>query len=93
MQTVILSIEILAIYLLFREGMLLGWFRIVGANLFDMAFSKQWSRYLQKPLWDCYVCMSSFWTIILTLDFDVKQILLVCGLNFLITKAFDIDED
>lgn len=89
----ILSIEILAIYVLLQQGMILGWFRIIMANIFDLMFEKKWSRYLQKPLWDCFTCMSSVWTIILTLSFNIRLMLIVCGLNFIIEKSLNLEDE
>lgn len=88
-HAIILSLEITALYILFQQGMLLGWFRIIMASLFDGVFGLQWSRYLQKPIWDCLACMASIWTIILTLDFDLKLIMIVCGINTIISKFLD----
>lgn len=90
-RAIILSLTITAIYMLFQQGMLLGWFRIMIANLFDRLLDKNWSRYLQKPLWDCLTCMSSVWTIVLTLSFNWKLILLVCGINTLIDKFLNYE--
>lgn len=88
-QAIILSLEITAIYVVFQQGMILGWFRIIVANLFDRAFGLQWSRYIQKPLWDCLACMSLLWTVLLTQGFDLKLILVVCGINTIIDKFLD----
>jgi len=87
-NALILSIQILAIYILFSQGMLLGSVRIYTANKFDSWFGLKASRYIQKPLWDCFPCMASVWTIVLTHDFSIGMILLVCGINFLIQETF-----
>lgn len=87
---IILSLQITAIYIVFQQGMLLGWFRIALANDFDKTIGKKWSRYIQKPLWDCLPCMASVWTIILMHDFDLGMILLVCGLNVIINKILEL---
>ena len=90
-QAVILSLQITAIYIVFQQGMLLGWVRIVTANLLDNLLDIRISRYIQKPLWDCLMCMSSIWTIALTRSFDIKLILVVCGINCLIEKYLDYE--
>ena len=86
----VISLQILCIYALFQEGMILGWLRIWAANHFDKLGGKT-SRYIQKPLWDCFVCMSSFWTIVLTFSFDLKLIMVVCGINTLLDKYMDYE--
>lgn len=86
-----ISLIILGIYVCFRQGMILGWVRIAVANKLDRWAGIKWSRYVQKPLWDCLPCMASVWTIVLTWQVNMWQILAVCGLNFLISKAF-LDE-
>lgn len=79
-----ISLQITAIYMLFQPGMLLGWLRIFIANGLDKYLGKKPSMYLQKPLWECLICMSSVWTIILSQDIDLELILIVCGINTLI---------
>lgn len=85
-QALVLSIQIIGIKICFSEGMIMGWFMIGTANLLDKIFGLKVSKYIQKPLWDCFVCMASFWVIILSWSFDIKMILLVCGLNLIIDK-------
>lgn len=87
----ILSLQITAVYIVFRQGMLLGWFRIMMANVLDKRFGMLRSRYIQKPLWDCLPCMASVWTIILMWKIDVRMILLVCGMNVIINKFLDYE--
>jgi hypothetical protein len=103
------SLVIVAIYSLLKQGMLLGWVRILGANFIDWLFlwmhennrpgssrstaaAQRWSMYVQKPLWSCLTCMASVWTILLSWSFNVKLILLVCGINAIIDKLIG-DED
>ncbi|MEX6689211.1 hypothetical protein QTN47_17005 [Danxiaibacter flavus] len=50
-------------YMLFKQGMLLGRIRIASANFLDKIFDWKTSRVVQKPLWDCLICMSSIWTV------------------------------
>lgn len=90
-QAAILSLQITAIYIVFQQGMFLGWLRIAMANVFDKLLGKKRSRYFQKPLFDCLPCMASVWTIILMWHFDVRMILAVCGLNIIIDKFLDYE--
>ncbi len=83
-KAITISLQIAAIYILFQQEMLLGKIRIFCANFLDRKFSLSLSRQVQKPLWDCFTCMASVWTIILTRSFDLKLILLVCGINWVL---------
>jgi hypothetical protein len=90
-RAVILSLQITAIYMLFQEGMILGWLRIKVANALDRRFGLVSSKYIQKPVWDCLTCMAGIWTIVLTLSFNWKLILAVCGMNSLIDKLLSYE--
>ena len=98
-QAIILSLKITAIHILFSQGMLLGWFRIECANFFDERFGKKWSRYIQKPLWDCMSCMASLWTLILTfggikgIGYTISIMLIVCAINAIIEKFLDYEDN
>ncbi len=83
-EAIILSFQIAAIYAITKPGMILGTLTIWLANRLDYTVGLKWSKIIQKPLWDCYTCMSGVWTIVLTMQVDIWMILLVCGLNFLI---------
>jgi hypothetical protein len=92
-KVVILSLMITAVYTLFQEGNLLSPVRIWGANILDRSFGLKWSRYIQKPLWDCLPCMASVWGILLSWSFDVRLLLAVCGVNVIVSRfVFDDDE-
>lgn len=90
-QAIILSLQITCIYQLFQQGMLLGWFRIEVANVLDGKLGLKASLYVQKPVWDCLICMASLWTCILTFSFDLKLMLVVCGINTLIDKLLSYE--
>lgn len=97
-QAIILSLQITAIYTLFQQGMLLGKVRIGFANIIDKAFGLRASRVIQKPLFDCLICMSGIWTVLLTLQvdqpfitIDLPLILTVCGINVLIDKIISYE--
>jgi hypothetical protein len=81
---IILSLQIFAIRILFLEGMIFGWIRIIVANLLDWLCGLKWSQYIQKPIWSCFPCMASIWTILLSWSFDLRMILMVCSINFII---------
>lgn len=52
------------------------------------------NKYIKKPLFDCPMCMSSFWTLMYWLymgapicDITFVMMLVVCGINTLLTSA------
>lgn len=85
-NAIILSLQICGIKVCFMEGMILGWLRIFIANFLDLVAGRKWSKIIQKPLFECYACMAGLWTVILTWSFDIKMILLVCGINYITDK-------
>lgn len=89
---VILSLIITANYKLFADGNALSGMRVWFANQLDSTVGRRWSRIIQKPLWDCLPCMASFWTIVLTLSFNVPLMLAVCGLNTIIERWLSEDD-
>jgi hypothetical protein len=93
MDFLYLSLIITAIYTLFSEGNALSWLRVWCANQLDLCFGLKMSKYIQKPLWDCLPCMASIWGIVLTWSFDVKLLLIVCGLNVIIDKILSYGND
>ena len=96
-QIAVFSLIITGIYTSFQEGNIFSFIRVFYANIFDKAFGRKASRYIQKPLWDCLPCMGSIWTILLswivtenvTWRIDVLLILAVCGLNLIIDRIID----
>ncbi len=85
-QALILSLQITAIHICFSEGNIFSFIRVWFANRLDNALGKKRSKYVQQPLWGCPVCMASFWTIALTMNFNLWLILCVCGFNVIISR-------
>lgn len=71
--------------------MLFGPVHIAVANFLDKKLPAKVSRKIQMPLWDCLICMSGIWTIILTKEVDVPLIMTVCGINALIDKILNYE--
>lgn len=92
-EALYISLQILALHILFRQGNLLFPVRRVTANILDRYIGVRYSRYVQKPLWDCLPCMASVWTIALTLSFDIPLILAVCGCNTLLELIIPAEDD
>ncbi len=90
---VLLSIQILAIHLLFNKSPIGMPVKIAFANMFDKLFGKKASKIIQSPLWDCFICMSSVWTILLSWSVDPLLIIAVCGVNIIINKLIDPDAE
>lgn len=84
----IVSIKIAAIYICFRPSMIFGFVRSYYGQAFDELCEPNYklSKILQKPLWDCVTCMSSFWTIIITGTFEINSVLVICFFNYLLSK-------
>jgi hypothetical protein len=91
-KAITISLQITAIFVLFQQGSLFGFVRIKGAQLLAKYFDNVKSIYIQKPIWECLCCMSSFWTIVLTWSFDIRLLLCVCGCNCIIYNLFFNDE-
>lgn len=93
----ITSLEILAIYMIW--GKMLERQRAFVATMFDKWFGLKMSKYIQAPLWDCYICMSSVWTIVLMIGSIHNPLhlfeyaLTVCGISTIINYAFLIDHE
>lgn len=80
-----ISLICIAVHALFWEGMILY---KLGRSIKILLSAYTFTSKLQKPLFDCLICMSSFWTIIsyfiLFGNLDLKLIplmLVVCGIN------------
>lgn len=82
---------ITGIHVAFQTGNVLSFVRIAVANALDKAVGKKWSRYIQKPLWDCLPCMASVWVLVLSQHVDLGVTLAVCGLNAVIERLITHD--
>ncbi len=92
-QALTISLLNLAIFVLLSEGYVLHKVNITLSNLLDKVFGLKWGAFIQTPLYECFVCMSSFWTIVWWFVFGngfswmlPVIVLLVCAVSFLIEK-------
>lgn len=92
-EAIYISLQILALHILFRQGNLLFSLRRATANVLDRYTGLTASRYIQKPLWDCLPCMASVWTITLTFSLDIPLILAVCGCNTLLELLIPAEDE
>lgn len=83
---VALSLMITGVHLAFQQGNVLSPIRVWCANQLDKRVGQKRSRIIQKPLWDCLVCMSSIWTL-LFYGFHPLTVIAVAGLNAIIENA------
>lgn len=91
-KIIITSLIITAIHIAFKPGNVLSFLRVWIANGLDIIVGMKWSKYVQKPLWDCLPCMASVWTVVITGRFDVILICAVCGLNVIIGRLIEREE-
>ncbi len=97
LQSLQYSLIIIAIYMCYQQDMILYYPRLVLEVLVDFTYNTPLYDYLRKPLYDCVVCMSSVYTILLwfvkdhqPLSMDlVWTIFMVAGLNTLAGPFID----
>jgi len=91
LATVIISLISTGFHIATRDDFVLAVPRAKVQSFMDRIFGKKLSFQLQKPIFECSICMSSFWTIILFWFFGINilylplLILAVCTLNTIIT--------
>ncbi len=95
---VVVSLMITGVFIAFQQGNVFSFIRVWCANQLDKALGLKWSRYVQKPLWDCLPCMASVWGVAFGFVFlsdwrIIIVVLAVCGLNALFAKAFFEEEE
>ncbi len=84
------SLKVTAIHVSCREGMIFFRPRVaLGVLLYRMKL-----RILEKPLYDCLVCMSGFWGLVFWLIdgmnyHPVEVILIVAGINALFDQVIE----
>ncbi len=89
-----ISLLNLGIFILLSEGYVLHKINIALSNFTDKVFGLKWAAIIQEPLYQCYVCMSSVWTIVwwfvLGNGFSFRlfiTMLLVCGISYFIERV------
>jgi hypothetical protein len=98
MTALSISLCILAVYSCTREGMLFARPRAAVQTFLDRVFGCSLSEWLAKPLFGCYVCMSSVWGVFFCWVFGVPPadwvvtVLTVCGINTLFSLLLKNNE-
>lgn len=99
LQLIEISLICTGIHVCFLDGMVFYRFRLCDIvmnayqNIYPSCTVKQYKlvdsimTWISKPLYDCLPCMASFWTIVLMQKFDLKSILIVCGMNAIISSV------
>lgn len=86
-----ISLIITSIHVCMGDGMILQEVRIRIQNVLDKYCTPNLSKNIQKPLFSCLICMSSFWGFIgcvyfkIPMNHCVESILIVCGVNTIIS--------
>lgn len=93
LHMILLALIITGIHVVFLEGNVLSFVRVWSANRLDRYIGLKWSRYVQKPLWDCLPCMASVWGMLLSWSVDVLLLLAVCGLLAIIDKFLNYGQE
>lgn len=92
-QAITISLKILAVYVVLSEGYALHFVKRNVQEAFDWFFGMRISAVITSPLFNCYVCMSSFWTVIFGFIWSATlfhTMLLVLAFNFIIATFYEI---
>lgn len=92
-EAITISLKILAVYVVLSEGYAMHFIKRNVQELFDWLFGMKLSAVITTPMFNCYVCMSSVWTVVFgfvwsTVLFD--KMLLVLAFNFIIATFYEI---
>ena len=92
-----ISLLNLGIFILLSEGYVFHKINIALSNFTDKVFGLKWAAIIQEPLYQCYVCMSSLWTIVWWFVFGngfslviIPEMLLVCGISYFIERVLTV---
>jgi hypothetical protein len=92
-ESFIIAFAVLAVYTCFQDGMIFSFIRIKMANEWDQLLGQSTSKIIQKPLWDCLVCMTFWWggAIALFAGYSFISVVVAMGMNAVIDKFLDYD--
>ena len=76
LQLIEISLICTGIHVCFMEGMI----------LYKLRIDRYLPEWVVKPLYDCLPCMASFWSIVLLWRVDIKAMLIICGINAIISS-------
>lgn len=92
-ECITISLKIAAIYIVFSEGYALHFVRRNVQELFNWLFGMRAAAVITTPLFTCYVCMSSFWTLVFGFEISMAifdKMLLVLAFNFIISIIYEL---
>lgn len=81
LQLIEISLICTGIHVCFFDGMIFG------------QLGNRMEAWYYKPLAMCLPCMASVWTIVLTQSVNIKDILIVCGMNAIIASVLQFLEN
>ena len=91
-EAIIISLKILAVYIVLSEGYALHFVKRNVQDLFDWLFGMKESAVITEPIFNCYVCMSSVWTVVFGFNWDIialgNKMLLVMACNYAICNIY-----
>ena len=92
-EAFIIAFAVLAVYTCFEDGMILSFIRINLANDWVKLFGQKTSKLIQKPLWDCLVCMTFWWggALALFAELNFINVIVAMGINAIIDKMIADD--
>jgi hypothetical protein len=91
-EAITISLKILAVYVVLSEGYALHFVKRNVQGLFDWLFGMKAAAVITAPLFNCYVCMSSVWTVVFAFVWSpalFHTMLLVLAFNFIIAMFYE----
>ena len=91
-EAITISLKILAVYVLLSEGYALHFVKRNVQELFDWLFGMRVAAVITTPLFNCYVCMSSVWTLVFGFVWSpvlLDKMFLVLAFNFIIAMFYE----
>jgi len=92
-EAITISLKILAVYVVLSEGYALHFVKRNVQELFDWLFGMRIAAVITTPLFNCYVCMSSVWTVVFGFVWSpvlLDKMLLVLAFNFCIATFYEL---
>lgn len=94
-EAIEISLKILAVHVLFKDFFLQCVAQGIE-NFLDYNIGMKATAVIINPLFHCYVCMSSLWTMVFGWELSWQmplKILMVCGINYIINRCYVRNED
>lgn len=69
-----IALLIFGIYAAVQPGMIFFGLSQKLTAFMDQVFGEKWGSILRKPLTGCVICMSSFWTLVVSIILDIDYV-------------------